>query len=240
MGSTLAVTGAVNASSTLATSGNITVPAGYALDTAGAGILNLGTTTATTINIGRSGQTVALAGNVTVVGTLNASSTLATSGKITVPAGYTLDTAGAGALNLGTTTATSVIIGSATAKVGIASTSPYVALGVTGTTTASAGMVVGALGSPITQLLFGTCTYNPAAAITASSSLSTNCTGATGVNTGDKVFVTPRSLTNSLVLTSASSTSSGVIQVTVYYIATSTAGGNYTPASATWDWMAIH
>ena len=44
MGSTLAVTGAVNASSTLATSGNITVPAGYALDTAGAGILNLGTT----------------------------------------------------------------------------------------------------------------------------------------------------------------------------------------------------
>src|SRR3990167_346147 len=58
---------------------------------------------------------------------LYASSTLATSGNITVVAGYGLDTAGGGLLNLGTTTATGVVIGSATAKVGVSSTTPFAA-----------------------------------------------------------------------------------------------------------------
>ncbi len=68
--STLTIAGAINASSTLATSGNITVPAGYAFDTAAAGVLNIGTSTATTINIGQPSQVVALLGNATVAGTL--------------------------------------------------------------------------------------------------------------------------------------------------------------------------
>ena len=118
-GGTLTVTGAVNASSTLATSGNITVPAAYALDTAGGGALNIGTTTATSITIGSSGVATL------VRGALNASSTLATSNNITVAAAFGLDTAGGGTLSIGTTTATQVNIGSATAKVSIASTSPW-------------------------------------------------------------------------------------------------------------------
>ncbi len=233
------LTGAVNASSTIATSGNITVPGAYGIDTAGAGILNIGTTTATTINIGRSGQTAALLGNFTLVGTLNASSTIATSGNITVPGNYSLDTAGGGALSIGTTTATSVIIGSASASVGIASSSPITALGVTGTTTSSLGARIGAYGSGITQLLFGTCTYNPGAAVLASTTRSTNCTGATGVRLTDRVFVTPHGLEPSLVFTSASSTATNdVIQVSVYN--TNTAGaGSVTPASNAWDWMAV-
>lgn len=121
--------------------------------------------------------------------------------------------------------------------VGVASSSPYVALGVVGTTTSSAGVLVGANGSAITQILFGTCTYNPGAAITASTTRSTNCTGATGVRSGDRVFVTPRTLEQHLILTSASSTANDVIQVTVYN--TGINGGNITPASAAWDWISF-
>lgn len=65
------LTGAVTATGGVASGANITVPAAYALDVASAGVLNLGTTTATTVNIGRSGQTQALLGNATVAGTLN-------------------------------------------------------------------------------------------------------------------------------------------------------------------------
>ena len=122
-------------------------------------------------------------------------------------------------------------------SVGVASTSPHVALGVVGTTTSSAGVRVGADGSGITQILFGTCTYNPGAAVTASTTRSTNCTGATGVRSGDRVFVTPRTLEQHLIMVSASSTANDVIQVTVYN--TGINGGNITPASATWDWLSI-
>jgi len=125
-------------------------------------------------------------------------------------------------------------------KIGVASSSPYLALGVTGTSTASAGMLIGSEGSGITQFLFGTCTYNPSASITASTTLSTNCTGATGVETFDRVFVTPVSLEEGLVMTSASSTISDVIQVTVHNTGQGTVlGADISPASATWNWMAI-
>ncbi|MBI4224756.1 MAG: hypothetical protein HY617_00320 [Candidatus Sungbacteria bacterium] len=64
------LTGAVTATGGVASGANVTVPAAYALDVASAGVLNIGTTTATTINIGRSGQVTALAGNATIAGTL--------------------------------------------------------------------------------------------------------------------------------------------------------------------------
>ena len=176
-------------------------------------------------------------------GGVYASSSAAVTGTVTVYGGanvasaYGIDVSTAGALNLGTTTATSVIIGSATANVGIASTSPYVALGVTGTTTSSAGMVIGSSGTAITQMLWGTCTYNPGASIVGSSTRSTNCTGATGVRSGDKIFITPNSLATHLVMTSASTTSTNdVIQVSVYNTGVI---GTITPASATWTWMAM-
>jgi len=88
----------------------------------------------------------------------------------------------------------------------------------------------------IAGIVFGTCTYNPGEAITASSTLITSCTGADGVRTADRVFVTPRSLEDQLIFTSASSTAANVIQVSVF-----NAGGrgDLTPASRSWDWMAI-
>lgn len=126
-----------------------------------------------------------------------------------------------------------------TGEVGVASTSPYVALGITGTTTSSAGMVIGGGGSAITQMRFGTCAFDPAS-ITASTSVSTNCTSATGVTTNDKVFVTPVSLENGLVMISASSTGAGIIQVTILNTGqTFPNGAAVNPAPQSWYWMAI-
>ncbi|OHB17295.1 MAG: hypothetical protein A2749_00840 [Parcubacteria group bacterium RIFCSPHIGHO2_01_FULL_45_26] len=145
--------------------------------------------------------------------------------------GYFSTGLGVGILN---TTAGSIL---ANVSVGVASSSPYVALGVTGTTTSSAGMVIGAGGTALNQVLSGTCTYNPAAAITGSTTLSTNCTSATGVRNGDRVYVTPRTLETHLIMTSASSTATDdVIQVSVYNTGVI---GAITPTSATWTWMAI-
>src|SRR3989344_75172 len=253
-GGTLSVTGAVTASSTLATSGNITVVAGYGLDTAGGGALNLGTTTATSITIGSSGVATL------VRGALNASSTIAASGNVTVVAGYGLDTAGAGQLNLGTTTATSVVVGSASAKVGVGastgtylaidkngrvgvgSSTPSVALGVVGTTTASAGMIIGGSGNGISQLLFGACTPT-IGALAGSSTVSVICTGSEAVTgTGYRVFVTPNingaaDEDKDIVFVSASSTASG-IQVSVMNVNLSGAGTR-NPTDNVWNWMAV-
>ena len=213
--SVLFVTGLVNAATTIST--NIST----------AGTLTVDTTSTLT-------GAVTMGSTLAVSGAVNASSTLATSGKITVPNGYGLDTAGAGTLNLGTSTATSVIIGSATAKVGIASTSPYVALGVTGTTTASAGMVIGALGSPVTQLLFGTCSVDPADSLAATTTQSATCT-ATGVVAGDKIFVTsPSNLEFNLLFTGATA-AAGSITITVFNNSTTTISAT----AKTWSWMAI-
>jgi len=88
----------------------------------------------------------------------------------------------------------------------------------------------------LSGLVFGTCTYTPGGAITASSTRVSSCTGANGVRVGDKVFVTPRSLENNLIFVSASSTTAGAISVSVYNTG---ATGNITPGSQTWYWMAI-
>jgi hypothetical protein len=94
--------------------GNITVPAGYSLDTATAGVLNLGTTTANAITIGKSGMTTTFPGAVTVSGltTLgNASTTvLSTTGNILVN-GFATTTASNGNI----ATAGSLAIGAGTA-----------------------------------------------------------------------------------------------------------------------------
>lgn len=137
LGVSLAVS-AVNASTTISGTditggGNITVPAEYGLDVVGTGALNIGTTTATSINIGVSGRTTAILGNATVAGTLQVTGVSTFSSNLKLLGGYSLDTTNAGgALNIGTTSATSVIIGSATAKVGIATSSPFASLSVQG------------------------------------------------------------------------------------------------------------
>jgi len=127
LSSTLGVTG-------LATfSNNLKVAPAYGLDVSSAGTLNIGTTTANAITIGSSGITTTNAGALTVTGAATLSSTLGVTGlatfsnNITVPAAYGLDTAAAGVLNIGTTTATTINIGKAGVPVVIANASSTLA-----------------------------------------------------------------------------------------------------------------
>jgi len=104
-------------------SGTFTVGADHALDTDAAGALNIGTSTATSITIGSSTKTTTFLGIVNVdeavtldttlgvTGAATLSSTLAVSDDITIAAGKTIDAASAGALYIGTSTATSIAIG---------------------------------------------------------------------------------------------------------------------------------
>lgn len=166
----------------------------------------------------------------TVVGALNIS-TLAASSTARIDGLSTLT----GFLSTASSTVSTTLKADA---LGVASSSPYVALGITGTTTSSTGMTIGALGTPITEILFGTATYNPGVAISASSSLSTSLTANGILAKTHRVFATPQGLENCLVMTSASSTAANTIQVSVHNTGACAAGA-ITPASATWQWMGI-
>ncbi len=174
-------------------------------------------------------------------GTLQASTTALFTSGFTTFGNWTVDQAATTTVTFNQTginfDSNTLVISPTANRVGILTANPTTALDVSGTTTSSTGITVGASGSGITQILFGTCTYNPGAAVTASTTRSTNCTGATGVRSNDRVFVTPRTLEQHLILVSASSTANDVIQVTVYN--TGVNGGNITPASATWDWLSF-
>jgi len=172
-------------------------------------------------------------------GTLQASTTALFTGATTFYGNLTIDKAA-------TTTVTfsdeginfdsnTFVIDPNANRVGLVTATPNTTLEVVGTASSTSAVVGG--GTTVTGIVFGTCTYNPGVAITATTTLSTSCTGADGVRTGDKVFVTPRSLETELVMTSASSTAANVIQVSVFNMALTQ--GDVTPASATWDWMAI-
>jgi hypothetical protein len=100
---TLSVTGASTLTGGVISGANITVPAGFGLDTAAAGALNIGTTTATSINIGDSGVTTSILGSVTIAGNLDTTGLSTLSGGIDVAADIDLD--------IGTSTANAVRIG---------------------------------------------------------------------------------------------------------------------------------
>jgi len=129
----------------------------FALDASG----NASTTMiSTTGNIWVNGfaTTTGSNGNFSTQGTLTASSTLQVTGN---------------SLFYGT--------------LGVASSSPYVALGVTGTTTSSAGMVVGGSGTAINQILKGTCNLIGTPTITATTTAAMDC-AFTGVKVNDIIF----------------------------------------------------
>ena len=134
--------------------------------------------------------------------------------------------------------ATTTPAGTLTLKgsLGVASSSPYVALGVTGTTTASAGMVIGNIGTPINALLFGTCTVNPNDGFVDSTGATTTTCTATGVRSGDVISITPANLPGGAFLISASSTGTDTIQVSIG-VATSTNPSLTTYAG--WSWIAV-
>lgn len=177
--------------------------------------------------------TTTIGTNITTDGSIYATSTLLVDGAATfkstvtlsaadlkVSSGYGLDVASAGTLNIGTTTATRINIGSASSPVVIANASSTLANFGSGTT--------------VSGLLFGTCTVNFGTSIGAGQATTTNCV-ATGITTSYKVFVTPSTLEPNFVFNSASSTAPDTIQVQAFNSTTTAV----TISSHTWSWMAI-
>ncbi|HEX9506613.1 MAG TPA: hypothetical protein VGA62_11485, partial [Acidimicrobiia bacterium] len=74
-------------SATGAITGPTTAATAFSIDNGNASAINIGGTTATTLNLGRSGQTQALLGNVTVAGTLAVTGNTTHAGSITIGGG---------------------------------------------------------------------------------------------------------------------------------------------------------
>jgi hypothetical protein len=106
---TFGVTGAAIFSSTL------TGPAAaiFYIDNGGANAINIGGTTATTLNLGRTGQIQALLGDGTVAGTLGITGLTTVTGGISGPAAAALaiDAGGAQVINIGATNGTTLNLG---------------------------------------------------------------------------------------------------------------------------------
>ncbi len=88
------------------------------------GALNLGTSgTATTVTIGRVGQTQALAGNATIGGTLNVTGTTTLgNGTLRLTGASTIDTTAGTTLGIGTANTTGITLGRTAATFALAST----------------------------------------------------------------------------------------------------------------------
>ena len=133
--SSLVVDGASTFTSTVTvSSANLKITTGYGLDSAAAsGVLNIGTTTATTINIGSVGAVVAIKGNMTF------------------PTAYGIDSTGV--FNIGTSSATAINIGKAsitTTNLGTFSTATSTVGGNATTTTEGVIMPTSRTAAPVT------------------------------------------------------------------------------------------
>ena len=95
IGTNISTTGTLTATGLTTIGNNITVPAAYGLDTAGAGQLNIGTSTATAIRIGDTGVTTTNAGALTVTELLTAT------GGIALQNAATITNPSAGVISLG-------------------------------------------------------------------------------------------------------------------------------------------
>ncbi|MFH1326392.1 MAG: hypothetical protein ABIH48_02900 [Candidatus Falkowbacteria bacterium] len=100
------------------------------------------------------------------------------------------------------------------------------------------GISVGASGTAITGIFTGTCSVDPQSISIATSSLVASSCAATGVESGDKVFVTPpTSNYDWLVLQGASASStSGYIEISLFNASTT---ADIDGDAQTWSWMAI-
>jgi len=160
--------------------------------------------------------------------------------NLKVSPGYGLDVATSGALNVGTTTATSMNIGSAH----MTTTFPgYVSMANASSTNASTTLANFGNGTTISGLLWGTCSVTFASVVASSTAVMDCTSGASTVNATYKVLVTPNA-SSSMVLVSASSTAGG-IQVQFYNTGwggtpgTATYVGNLLNTFVSLVWMAI-
>ena len=206
---------AVNASSTLQATGAVTFYGNSTFGDHATNDVNLFTGTL------QASSTALFTGASTFYNTVTLSAA-----NLKVSPGYGMDVSSSGVLNIGTTTATQINIGSASGPVVI--------------TNASSTLANFGGGTTVAGFLFGTCTPT-IGSIAASSTLSAICTGSATVNsTAYKVFVTPNITNPSIIFSSASSTASG-IQVSVYntgWVA-GAAGVAVDPTDNIWSWMAI-
>ncbi len=219
------------------------------------GKINLGTGAATTTLTTLSATLTSLSGDIDIygatfnLGTGSATTTLTSAASFlgiasTSPWGFfsvNPDQVLGPSFAVGSSTKTDFIVTNA-GLVGIGTTTPSVALGVTGTTTASAGMTIGANGTPANQMLFGSCTLNPGV-MQASSTVVVSCTGASGVTPTHKVFITATQLEYGLSLVSASSTAVDAVSVAVNYNGNASTSGIYgqslDPNTTSVFWMGI-
>ena len=201
-GGTLSVTGVATASSTFQVTGAVRLYSTLRVDETStlAGFISASSTATSTLYVG---------------GVLTASSTFQGTGAARLYSTFQAD--GLSTLAGFISTASSTISSGG--------------LAVTGALTASTSLSVGTGGnaSALTGLVAGFCTI-PSTSITASTSgmgvQSAACTGATGVRSGDRLFVTATSslVENNFMILSASSTSNDTIQVMLGETSTSTSG----------------
>lgn len=140
-------------------------------------------------------------GTTTINGNLGTS---VFSGGVAVSPGFGLDTSSAGTLSIATTTATAISVG----RSGVTTT-------FAGPVNATSTVTIGS-GTAVNSIVFGSCVISNSSPVGTSSLGNFNCTGATGVTTSHRVFLSATSsLPASLILQSASSTSAGVINVNI-------------------------
>lgn len=166
------------------------------------------------------GNLTVTAGNATIGGTL---SVTGVTNMINASTSKELDVAGAFLANNASSTITNLQSVNATIS-NIASTTKLIVGG-----DSTNGTVAG--------IVHGTCAI-ASAVITASTTKYMNCTSANGVRASDKVFVIPLSIYSNLIVTGASSTLDGTIQVAIFNLGMSTTTSAVVAAN-NWYWMAI-
>ncbi len=121
-----------------------------------------------------------------------------------------------------TTISTNVATGGTLAVTGASTLTGDVAVGGFATTTGTTGafatrgsLTVSVTGTAVAGLNFGFCTAQTVT-ITASTTSMVNCTGATGVVAGDRIFVmATSSLPSTMIVQAASSTTNAEIQISI-------------------------
>lgn len=186
------------------------------------GLIHVATTTGTSTIVSnlQVGSTLLLGSGGYLTGTrlnFTAASAIGTdSGALTIApiAGSSVN------VNLSTTgdfvvTTDDLVVDTSANRVGIQTATPNTTLEVVGTASTT-NLIVGGNGTSLAGVVAGYCTI-PATTVTASSTNYANCTGATGVINGDRVFVqATSSLADNFIIQSASSTvTAGTINVKI-------------------------
>ena len=216
--------------------GTVAVQAATTIST---NISTAGTVTATgdvnTVGDFNAGGTIAASSTAAIAGALSASSTAMIDGAFrTFGAVFLGDETGDSILINGNITGTSTVnfTGTGSSAVQIAGTASTSKLQVGGDNSVS---IAGAT-TTVNGLATGFCTF-ASVTISATSTDTVLCTGANGVRSGDRVFVTATSsLPASMFINAASSSAANVVQLRIYYAGNLTNATLATGVNSVWYW----